>query len=561
MILRRSSLALALAVGSAVAAAPHKLGLRQVVLDLPGTPSKLVAADLDGDGLEDLAVVVAFTEIESVGGSRIEDMVEIATVIPELSDRRELWVYLAGSGGDYRLAGVLELPPSVLHLEHGPPGLGLVALTDEGLSRLRYDPTPGATTLALSPVLADVPVLAGTQRFYAALELVRDLDGDGAADVLFPSREGPSVYLHGASGLSPVPAQRIELPDWKRPAPAWSFVNSVAGRLDRWYPLPVVRDADGDGAPDLLFDRAYRQEHPAALHVLLGDGRGHFRPPRQKPLDCHDVLTDLRRAGDAAGAPPWPHDLVTLRDLDGDGRAEAVLSQDKPRGDSMRKELKDAKRPIQHYGFHRLDRELRVESAAYFETDVVGHRMEGGEDLEHGLPFHLEQFDDLDGDGREDLITLTLEFSIFQALKVLATKKIGVGIDFHVYAQRADGTFAEVAGLDLSEKLKFDLDNLELGRFAQFAGDFDGDGRKDFVHLGRGRTLTIHRGQTGCRYPKNPDLSIELEEAPPSLELVRIEDLDGDGRSDLRITRPLPASDMDTTAPARLELHLTRGAS
>ena len=37
---------------------------------------------------------------------------------------------------------------------------------------------------------------------------------------------------------------------------------------------------------------------------------------------------------------------------------------------------------------------------------------------------------DLDGDGREDLVTLTLRFSMFQALKILATKKIGIGIDF-----------------------------------------------------------------------------------------------------------------------------------
>ena len=115
--------------------------------------------------------------------------------------------------------------------------------------------------------------------------------------------------------------------------------------------------------------------------------------------------------------------------------------------------------------------------------------------------------------------------------------------------------------LDLSEKLKIDLNNLKVARFAQFAGDFDGDGRQDFVHLGRGKTVTVHAGQAGCRYPERPDLSIELDAEPVSLDLVRIEDLDADGRSDLRITRPIPFDDPDITAPVRLDLYLSGGAS
>ena len=91
--------------------------------------------------------------------------------------------------------------------------------------------------------------------------------------------------------------------------------------------------------------------------------------------------------------------------------------------------------------------------------------------------------------------------------------------------------------------------------------DDDRDPTNDLVHLGRGRSVTVHRGQPGCRYPKNPDLTIELDEEPANIDLVRIEDIDGDDRSDLRITRPLPRTDADATAPVRLDLYLTRGAS
>jgi hypothetical protein len=259
--------------------------------------------------------------------------------------------------------------------------------------------------------------------------------------------------------------------------------------------------------------------------------------------------------------------VTSFRDLDGDRWAEAVVRMGQSRGDGWRKEMKDAKKPISTYRFHDLTSDVTVESEPYFEMEVIGHDMEGGFDGEDsdrdegGSPFRLEQFSDLDGDGREDLVTVTLDFSIFQVVKILTTKKLGVGVNFHVFAQQDDGSFREVAGLDLSEKLKLDLNNLKIGRFAQFAGDFDGDGRQDFVHLGRGRTITVHRGQPGCSYPRKPDLSIELDREPDSLDLVRIEDLDGDGRADIRITRPMPMDDPDVTAPARLDLYLSGGRS
>jgi hypothetical protein len=322
-----------------------------------------------------------------------------------------------------------------------------------------------------------------------------------------------------------------------------------------------VRDVSGDGIADLVFSGNFRRGGPDAPHVLLGSREGIFAPLRREPLDCHDVPTALRMAASDPEERPWPENLVAFRDLDGDGRAEAVTSVQKSRGDSFRKEMKDAKRPIQEYRFHRVDETLAVEPDPYGTAKIIGHAFEadGGESEE--FPFDIRQFVDLDGDGREDLITITLDFSIAQVLKILTTKRISVGLEFLVYAQGADGSFARVPDLDLTEKLKFDLDNLKLGRFAQFAGDFDGDGRLDFVHLGRGKNVTVHAGQPGCRYPKEPDLTVRLAEEPASLDLVRVEDLDRDGRADLRITRPLPSTDPDVTAPVRLDLYLSGGGS
>jgi hypothetical protein len=278
-------------------------------------------------------------------------------------------------------------------------------------------------------------------------------------------------------------------------------------------------------------------------------------------LDCHDTGTDLRSAEVAAGVAPWPQELVELIDLDGDHWAEAVLAHPEDRGDGMRAELKDAKRPRQVLRLHRLRRDLTIEAKPYFETTVEGYL--GDEETgDEDRPLASPQFEDLDGDGRRDIVTLTLDFSMLQVMRALVTKKFGMGFDFHVWRQLDNGTFVPVEGLDLSEKLRFDLDNLTLGRFAQFAGDFDGDGRHDFVHLGRGDRVTVHRGQPGCRYAKDPDLTIEVQEQPASLDLVRVEDVDGDGRSDIRIVRPVEAEkpDPDVTPPVRVDLYLSGGA-
>ena len=529
--------------GPALAAKSRPLSLRHVTLDLPGPPSKVMPADLDGDGRIDLLVVVAYTEIEEIGEDRIENLIQITTVIPAVFDRREVRAYLATPSGGFEPAGEpLELPRSVLHMEPGPDGAGILALTDTGVARLVF--SSDGTELQLEPWIEDVPVLARTQSFYASLDLVHDVDGDGLEDLQLPGRDGLAIYPGTATGLASRPVGRIDV----------SSDRADEGFTSLWYPLPTVQHVDGDELPDLVFAEGFRGDR-RSRHVMLGTGGGRFSPIRDSTLDCHDRLTDLRYAVAEPEDYPWPRDLTVFRDLDGDGRAEAVIKSQREVEGGWRKELKDAKRPVFDYRFHRLRDDLSLEPEPYFELEVVGYSMES--DADDPIPFQAEQFEDLDGDGREDLVTVTLDFSILQALRVLATKKIKIGVDFHIYAQQVDGSFRKVDGLDLSEKLKFNLNKLELGRFAQFAGDFDGDGLQDFVHLGRGKTVTIHTGQPGCRYRKKPDLTVELEKEAPSLDLVSIEDIDGDGRSDISITRPLEPRDADETAPVRLDLYLS----
>ena len=541
-----------LAVTSVAAARREALALKRQTLDLPGPPSKVLSTDVNRDGISDLVVVVAYTERHQIGIDRVEGMVQLTEVIPAIFDHREVRLFPGMPEGGYRTEGyALELPFTVHSMEQGPPASPIVAVTDEGLAEIVLGLSDDGPTLELREIFRDRPVLAGSGSFQPRLQVVHDLDGDGEMDILFPSRAGPAVYMTRGGAIPAEPVQRLEL---------YGRSSSRSRTIRRHYPFPRVLHLDGDDLPDLMY--AYRTGPQGGFQILKGVGGGRFEPLRDGDDDCWDRATDVRLAAlpreDGDPPYPWLKGIESIRDLDGDRLAEAIVVDEQSRDGGMRAGLKDAKRPIQKFRFHRLDQDLRIDPEPYSETRALGHLMENQDDE---VPFSVEVFQDLDNDGREDLVLVTLDFSVFQAVKILATKKISIGLDFHLWHQREDGTFREVKGLDLSEKLKLDLNDLKFGRFAQFGGDFDGDGIQDFIHLGRGKKVTIHRGSPGCVYPVNPDLVVELEEEPPHLGLVTVEDLDGDGLSDIRIARPAKASDREVTAPVTLELYLSGGAS
>jgi hypothetical protein len=246
---------------------------------------------------------------------------------------------------------------------------------------------------------------------------------------------------------------------------------------------------------------------------------------------------------------------VFVGDLDGDGRAELVrLEQPTDKGDrSLRETLREASAPQGKLLFYRLGADLAPAKTAYRTLPVTGHGF-AETDGEVSFP---GGFQDLNGDRRLDLITLTMDLSVGKLLGSLAARRLTLGLDFHLWCQGKDGGFKAVSGLDLAGKLRLNFNDLRVSQIAQFAGDFDGDRRADFVQLGRGKTVTIHRGRADCSFPKAPDLTVSLREEPRDITLVQVKDFDGDARSDLLVIVPRPAPEAAVSAPVRLDLYLS----
>ena len=83
----RALLACALLGAPALLARDKAPGFHQQTLDLPGIPAAMVPADMDGDGRDDLVVLVAYTgwttrsEFEQARFDGIEGLVEVMNVV------------------------------------------------------------------------------------------------------------------------------------------------------------------------------------------------------------------------------------------------------------------------------------------------------------------------------------------------------------------------------------------------------------------------------------------------------------------------------------------------
>lgn len=512
-----ASLAFALAGGAFGAAA--RIALVHQALALGGAPAALFAVDLDRDGRRDLALVVASTEWGQIGIEERQEIdelgtyVEVLTVVPALFDRRELVVHRGDERGRFAEEPLrMELPETVHAIFEGPRAEPLLAWTDEGVATVEIR----AGALGLVPRIAAPSPLAGSRDFLSDLRLTDDLDGDGERDLLLPVEEGYQVHLAGATGLALEPASRFAAPLAERlPGDPRHYARGSVRHL----PIPEIVDLDGDRRPELVF-----RNHDAKwdeMRVLANLGGGRFGTPVD-PL-----------AGRGRDADPG---VVWMGDLDGDGRGEIVTAEElEPESDSMRAEMAYAKRPRIRYAVHALGADFVWDPEPKRRFEAFGYIFEGSSEVP--LPLGVR---DLDGDGRPDLVAMSLDFSMLQALRVVTARSIRLGLDFEPSCQLPDGSFRALPAQDLGGRFTLRLERLRLGQLSSFSGDFDGDGRADFLQLGRGRRAIVRRGAEGCRYPEAAEATIELAAEPADLALVRVADLDGDGRSDLAVTQPPP---------------------
>ncbi len=497
---RRTVVAIALALSAgawalspALQAQEARLALRVWTLRLPGTELGLDVADMNGDGLRDLAIA-HMTGPTGLG--------------------RTVSVFEHGAPGTPRFGGQPAWSVTV-------PADACAFLAGD------LDPAPGGEVLVLCPgrvallkrtgEVVDVATLRGFYDYpehggLPVWDLARDLDGDGALEVLVPTKDGYEVF--GRQGGRGPLARRstLAVPSETRFGPAFeaALLNRFLTATTRLRRV-VAADLDGDRRLDLV---AYRDKGLARF-LQRGDGTFPLRPDHE---DALEVVTKSEGVGQEAreGSEAFANVRLDLQDVDADGRADLV-----------------ATRTLGEIGMFET---LRTQQL------IFRGRPEGFDEARPDVLLNIKGvsadpvFIDWDGDGRRDLILSSYRMDMFTNVKRAIVEALG--ITYMVYLRR-DGERWFGDEPDLSFEVDVPLEALEKRGGAMpvdLRADIDGDGTRDMVRRSPDGPLVISfGGQESTLFGgKRPGFrKATLQVGVPRSEPARPVDLDGDGKDEL----------------------------
>lgn len=411
-----------------------------------------------------------------------------------------------------------------------------------------------------------------------------DVDGDGLTDLLalLPAQNQMLVYRQRKSGFAATPDQTVALPsqtawialrDVDAQAAGKELVISTATGLvylrqdkgtfepsprpllearqvfagDRLRIVPTApggQDANG-GLPVLFEDRATLYEK---------DADGVWQAARTVDLSPKETTWGAREEHWMTGpAPAFTLEVrKTVRAQSRHDRAQEIAAEKKATQELIGKIVKDAQ--WRRYGVQYQD----VNGDG--RQDVVLWTMQGdlnpaatillllrGPDgtlparptrvLRHsGLPFGVDRqlgespFWDLDGDGRCELILAALKTRI-TSWSGLVNLAVSGGVDWVLTVRSGrDGAYAG------SPDFQMDITSMtprspSLASLICFDGDFNGDGRKDILVERGPQQFDVYLSSAATGYfQAGPALSFA---APIEVNLINTGDLNGDGISDL----------------------------
>jgi hypothetical protein len=258
----------------------------------------------------------------------------------------------------------------------------------------------------------------------------------------------------------------------------------------------ALGDVDGDGRQDAVTTTRHD------LRIFLGREDGSFPKvaDRQIPLRRMEFRDHIRGSGGVS---------AEVQDIDGDGLLDLMLSH-------VKGSLADA------------------------TTRATIHMNKGGTfDIEHpDIEFVSEStlasnvLLDTDGDGRLELLRMSIAFSVLEVIETLMTQEVDVELE--VFRHDGDSILASKPWSRRKVEVGWSFDTFRpLGFVPTIFDDWNADGYTDFFSSGDGDAIEVYLGGRDSRYLKRSGRQ-KLDTAG----VIRVGDIDGDRLSDFVIHDP-----------------------
>lgn len=366
-----------------------------------------------------------------------------------------------------------------------------------------FDPVDGGAPLRLSAV--SIFRHASNPEF-DRMAFAVDADGDGRDDLLIPDFDGHRLFLQTGDGGFSEPVF-LGLPSEMR----IGGFTSISGE-PRYKAFPHhAFDADGDGRGDLVFHRGRE-----LLVFAQGEDGGFASFPRPVPLGLPIVgnrwVDEIAAEDISANRSNFVQTrLLRIEDFDGDGIVDILTETERASGTFDR---------VTGYALH-FGRGPGPVFDPVPDTSIL-------------VPGYVARLQvvDVDGDGRRDLVTASVDIGIGKIVGALLTGSTDFDLSFHrLGAGRALPETPDVRR-KLSVGFDFSSGGVSIPLFA--LADVDGDGAMDLLLDDDKRGIRLFPSEPGKALFARRAIRVDVD-LPGDGQLVDSADLDGDGGADILI--------------------------
>jgi len=333
------------------------------------------------------------------------------------------------------------------------------------------------------------------------VNFVRDITGDGPEDILFADLDSLLVFERNGSGAF---AKWGEIPFLPRSEIHAEPLSETGGLRETLFVPLVMAGGSADDRRLILYDGS-------SVRILKRDGDGLCNELSKKKL-----VKERSKEASERDVRMRFHTNVFFDDLDGDGWGDLAVC-DNSHGEISFYTGIDSERPDDH------DLIIRVDGNTF-------------------IPI----FADLNNDGFKDLILPTTgKIGLLTVLKVFFTSRFDM--NYMVFYNRQTPLFRQIP--DDSRTLSFPLSfstsskglSVESVLIRSFRGDFNGDGRCDFLLRGDKNSVRVFFGLENGTFSKKPDMVFPVKIMAKCFHVnTRTPDLNGDGRADLFLHQKSP---------------------